>query len=112
MPFTPKPITPAQLTTAAVAYYTAPTNVKVSRVLLVVATNTTATNRTITVHIVPSGGTASATNMVLDGVIVPAHTALPLYEVLNQFVPPGGTLQALSDAGTAVSISGSLLDIT
>lgn len=109
MAFVPKPITSAQLTTSAATYYTAPT-VKASLIRQLVATNTTATNRTVTVYLVPSGGTAGAANELIITRIVPANDSIILWEALNQALATGGTIQALADAGTAVTLSGSVVE--
>ena len=67
--------------------------------------NTTGAVRTATVHIVPSGGAASAANQ-LGIVSLPASPAAPTVcgFLIGHTIPPGGSLQALSDAGAAVAI--------
>lgn len=38
--------------------------------------NTTTTNKTVSIHIVPNGGTAGANNMVMSNVVIPANDTI------------------------------------
>jgi hypothetical protein len=107
----PKPITSAQVAATATTYYTAPTNIRAAKIIQLIATNTTATNRTITVNLVPSAGSAAASNTVIQARIVPAYDSVILYETIGQMLAGGGTLQATADSATAVTLSGSVIEI-
>ncbi len=102
---TVKQLTPtAQLTAAAAVYYTAPANTT-AEIGAATVTNVTATARTVTVSLVPSGGSAGLTNIVVQTRTVPANAAVQLWELIGQKLPPGATIQALADAATAVNLT-------
>lgn len=96
------------LTNAAATYYTA-TNVRTT-VTSLLAVNTTGTARTVTVYIIKSAGSASASNT-----IVSARTVLPgqSLELLdrNKNMESGDFIQALADTGAAVTFHGSGLEV-
>lgn len=93
----------AQLTNAAATYYTAPANT-VTTISAMTLTNTTGTARTATVYLVPNGGTAGATNCILSARTIAAGEAYNVVQAVGQSIPAGATLQALSDAGTALTL--------
>jgi len=101
----PKQLTPtAQLTAAAAIYYTTPASTW-AEIGAATVTNVTGTARTVTVSLVPSGGTAGLTNIVVQTRTVPANAAVQLWEIVGQKLPPGATIQALADAGAAVNLT-------
>lgn len=104
-----KIIAGSQLTVAAATYYTVPANTRV-RIQKLTLTNTTATTRTVTLHLVPSGGSAGVGNTILSARAVPptAITGNPV-EVPEAYhvMEAGDTIQALADAATAVTIQAS-----
>ena len=116
MAYTYKPIVGARLTTAAVIYYLAGGVVGqpgvTSRCETVAFMNDTATDRTVTVHFVPNGGTASSSNMVISARTVKAGETLTFSECIGLTLAPGGTLQCLASANSAITINGTFLDIT
>ena len=81
----------SQLTTVAATYYTA-TNV-ITRIDACAITNTTAGAITATVHLVPSGGTATALNCVLSAQSIAAGGTLIVAGAIGQWVASGGTLR-------------------
>ena len=93
----------SQLTTGAATYYTTPANTR-TKIEACVLTNTSGANRTVTMHLVPSGGSASASNRILSAYTVNAGASYSVDEAINQVLETGGTLQALSDGATAVSL--------
>jgi hypothetical protein len=95
---------PAQLTTSAATYYTA-TSVRMVLKKLT-ATNTTGTSRLVTIYLVVSGGSASATNTIIYQRTVLAGQTVEFYEAENHVLESGDFLQALADAATAVSFMG------
>lgn len=100
-----KQLTPtAQLTAAAAVYYTTPANTW-AEIGAATVTNVTGTARTVTVHLVPSGGAAGATNIVVQTRTVPANAAVQLWEIIGQKLPPGSTIRALASAGAAVNLT-------
>lgn len=107
----PKVITAAQLTTSAATYYTTPTNVTTTISALSLC-NTTAGAVTATVHLVPSGGSASATNMILSARTLAAGESFSVPYAIGQSMAQGGTIQALASANTSISLSGSVYETT
>jgi len=75
-----------------------------------VFTNHTAGAVTLTVYIVPSGGSAAAANKVLDAYSIAAHTAYVSPEVAGVVLNQGDGIHTLASAGTSIgqSISGIL----
>jgi len=94
----------------AVTLYSSPTNLDVGTTIQqFTASNqsTTATAR-YTVHIVPLGGSADATNKVItSNKLNPSGTGCgdieSPAELINALIPKGGTLQVLVDTITTIS---------
>lgn len=93
----------AQLTTSAATYYTVPANT-ITTISACSLTNSTATARTATVYLVPSGGTADATNIILSARTIAAGETYNVAAAIGQTIPAGATIQALAEAGTAITI--------
>lgn len=93
----------AQLTTSAATYYTVPANT-ITTIAACTLTNSTGTARTATVYLVPNGGTAGVTNIILSARTIAAGESYNVAAAIGQSIPAGATIQALSDAGTAVTI--------
>lgn len=93
----------SQLTIAAAVYYTAPVNT-VATISAMSITNTTGTARTVTVHLVPSGGGATASNTVCSARVVSPGETFNVFGAIGQSLAAGGTIQALADAATALTI--------
>lgn len=92
------------LTGAAATYYTAPALTRaVTRSAQL--TNTTAGVVACTVYVVPSGGTAGATNTVISARSIAAGETYNCPELVNQVVETGGTIQALGN-GVTLTVSG------
>ena len=93
----------AQLTTSAATYYTAPASTT-TVIQSVVLTNTTAGAVTATVHLVASGGSATASNMVLSARSLSAGETYLVPGTAGMILATGGTLQALASANTSISL--------
>lgn len=92
------------------AQYTA-VNCK-SRVDKFTATNTSANNVTLSINIVPSGGTASAGNIVLSlRAIAPGET-YTCPEMIGQILESGMFISTLASAASALTIRSSGIEIT
>jgi len=100
----------SQLTTAAVAYYTA-TAVR-ARIDNCSVINTTGGAVTATVHLVPSGGTATASNCILSARSIAAGETYIIPGALGQTIEAGGTLQALAGANTSITLVASGVEST
>lgn len=110
MSYTLVPLTPAQIAATATIYYTVGANKK-ARVLNLTVCNSTGSARTYTIHRVPSGGTASATNMVISARPIAAGETQLVRELIGKVLAAGDTIQALADSASAVSIDGSVAEI-
>lgn len=104
MAITPKRLVAgSQLTASAATYYTAPAGTK-TRIDACALTNTTAGAVTATMHLVASGGTATASNTVLSARSLAAGATLVVPGAVGQWLEAGGTLQALASAGASISL--------
>lgn len=92
----------SQLTTSAVAYYTA-SGAK-AQILAMTLTNTTGGAVTATVHLVPSGGSASASNCILSAKSLAAGASYKVAEAIGQALEDGGSVQALASSGASISL--------
>ncbi|MDH2052535.1 hypothetical protein [Achromobacter marplatensis] len=101
----PVAIPAAQLTTSAAPYYTAPAGTKAT-INNLSLTNTSAAVVTATLHRVPSGGTASASNMILSAFSLPVGSTYVPPQAIGLQLEAGMTLQALASAATSVTIAG------
>lgn len=84
----------SQLTGSAATYYTAPTLTK-TIIKSAQLTNTTAGAVACTVYLVPSAGTAGATNTVISARSIAAGETYNCPELVNAVLEAGGTIQAL-----------------
>jgi len=98
-------ISGSQLTTAAATYYTAAAGEKM-KISMMSLTNSAATAVTATVYLVPSGGTAGVTNLILSARSIPASGGEPyiVRSALGQTIPAGGTIQALASVAASITI--------
>ncbi|UIY58093.1 hypothetical protein [Burkholderia cepacia] len=105
----PKSIPPAQLTTSAVVYYTAPsgTTATVNNLSL---TNTTGTPATVTLYNVPSAGSPTAANEFLAAFSISGGQTYVPPQAIGLQLAPGSTLQALSGTGSAITLMGGVYE--
>ena len=81
--------------------YTAPSNGSGTKVVAFTAANGSATPSTYDLYIVPVGGTADDSNILVSVRSVAIDSTDVPPEVLNQLIPAGGTLQgSVADAST------------
>lgn len=92
-----------QLTASIVTYYSVPDNTS-AKITAFTLCNTTATPRTVDVHLVASGESADASNQVVDSLAIGANSSEILAEAIGQVLETGGTIQMLADAATAISV--------
>jgi len=110
MAFRPASVDGVQIAATATTYYTA-TN-KQSRIDACSLCNTTVSAVTVTIYIVPSGGTAGASNTVLSAYSVAAGETYVVTGAIGQWIEDGGTLQALASSATAVTLLLSVMEYT
>src|SRR5688572_161067 len=94
----------SQLTGSAATYYTAPSLTK-ARIQAAALTNTTGGAVACTVYLVPSGGSAGATNTFISARSIAAGETYPCPELINQVIEAGGTIQALG-LNVTLAVSG------
>lgn len=100
----------SQIAASATTYYTA--GLVKTRIDACVLTNTTAGAVSVTMHLVPSGGTASASNCILSARSVPAGGSLVVPGAIGQWIESGGTLQALASSANSVTLVASGVEYT
>lgn len=97
-------VAPQYLTNAAATYYTAPANttaiVKQAGVY-----NSDTGALTFTLHVIASGGSASAANMIVGARPIGAGETQMIPELLNVTLPAGSFIQALASSASKVSLS-------
>lgn len=101
----------SQLTTSAATYYTAGTGVT-AIIKSMTLTNNSGGAVTATVHIVDTGSTESASNMVIDAKNLADGETYLCPEAINQSISPTGTIRALASANTSISIKASGVEVT
>jgi hypothetical protein len=75
-------------------------------------TNTTAGAVSFSCNLVASGGTAGASNLVLDAKSLAAHETYTCPELVGQTLEAGGFISTLASAATSLTISASGREIT
>jgi len=71
------------------------------------ATNTDSGAHTITVYLVPSGGTAGGSNTITSAYSIAAGTAVELTELKNHVLATGDFISAFADSASKVIIRAS-----
>jgi len=92
-----------QLTGAPVVYYTTPANT-ITTISACTLTNTTGAAVIATMHLVPSGGTPTAANMVLSSRTIAANESYNVGSAIGQTLAAGGTIQALAGAAASITL--------
>ena len=102
----PKPIDVVQVKTTATDVCTARDDADF-HIEHLTASNTTGSAVYVTLYLVPDGGTAGATNIVLYQKAIPAKDWVTLFDSTNMcLLQPGMTLQALCGTDDDVNIFG------
>lgn len=104
MALTLKKLVPgSELTASAATYYTCPTGTR-AKITHATATNHHASNGiTMTVYLVPVGGSADDNTMVIDAMPVGPKETLTLSEIIGHVLEAGGTIQALAGSASEVA---------
>lgn len=111
MAITPKRLAGGTLTNATATYYTAPTGAK-SRIDAFAICNYSGAPQTFSLYLVPSGGSADNTNIVIQNRSVAAGAAGRILEAIGQWLEAGGTIQMVASAGSALTITASGIEQT
>jgi len=107
-------IDPQALATSAVTVYTVGTAMIAKSVAISVFNGNASTNRTVTVHKVPSGGSADSTNIITKKVIVftDGQDSVILDEVSVQTMDAGDFIAIAQDVGTDCIASGGATEVS
>lgn len=103
-------VAPKQIENAQTTQYTA----TAARALIdkATVTNTDTVNRTFSVNLVQSGGTASNANLIIDDrTVVPGETYL-CPELIGQTLDPGAFISTIASAAAALTLRVSGREIT
>lgn len=92
------------LYTAPAASANVPSPYSTAVITEIVLCNTTGSQATISIYVVPSGGTASAANAILYNLPVTANDTKYLSGIATQ-IPPGGTLQGSQGTAGAITVT-------
>jgi hypothetical protein len=65
----------------------------------------------VTLYLVPSGGSAGATNTIISARTIAAGEDYVSPEAAGQVIETGGTIQALAGSGTSITIIASGVEI-
>lgn len=76
------------------------------------ATNTSAANVTLSVNLVPSAGSASTANLVIQARAIAPGETYTFPGLVGQTLEPGGFISTLASAATSLTISASGREIT
>lgn len=100
------------LATSDATIYTSPANT-VSIIKQMSLTNFGAAAVTVTIHLVPSGGSAATSNVLCNGVVISAGgQAIVIYGAINHVLQAGDAVVAKSDTATSVNIIVSGFQVT
>ena len=95
-------LTPAALTASTATYYTCPVNTR-ARILKVTVANVDTATRAFIGYLVPSGGSAGATNNVTPSQTIVVNEARDIFEMEGQSLEANGTVQGKVDAITTTA---------
>lgn len=76
------------------------------------ATNTDSNARTLSVHLVPSGGSADATNIVTSELSIAAGASVDLPEMKNHVLEPGDFIAAVGEVASKIVVRASGREVT
>lgn len=96
----------SQVAATATTYYTCPANTKCV-ISAISFCNTTANAITVTLYLVASGGSASASNTITSARTLGPGETWSCPDVVNQVIEASGFIQALASSATSVTIIGS-----
>lgn len=111
MAITPKRLAGGTLTNATATYYTAGTGTK-TRIDAFSIVNYSGSAATFTLYLVPTGGSADNTNIVIKDRSVAAAASGRLLEGIGQWLDAGGTIQMVASVNSALTITASGIEQT
>ena len=111
--YTPTPLAdPAQLPTGgAGTLYTVPA-LTVAKVTCIILVNDTTSAVTATIYLVPSGGTADDTNILLKNAAIPTDGTPLIFEFVEKYIEASATIQGEASAANQVTYHLSGVELT
>ncbi len=97
--------------TSATVAYTSPANGKGTRITSLTAFNVNVATQSYKVYIVSSAAAASPSDTIVSQALTPDESETPI-EIINQFVPAGGTIQIEGSAASAIAFRASGIEFT
>lgn len=101
----------SQITASLATYYTVGASTR-AQIQAMTVTNTNASARTVSIHLVPSGGTADATNIVLSAKSLAQNESYKVIEAIGQWLEAGGFISAVASAATSIDLVASGIETT
>ena len=109
----PKPFTEStQLTNSAATQYTSPANVVSIVKKLTLCNTSSTTGYMVTIYVVASGGSAGATNLLINARVIGPLQTLDVSEAVNQILNGGDFISAFADTAAEVNIRISGVQVT
>lgn len=105
------PVPAVQLGTSATSLYVCPANAQSARLNKITFTNTSGTNRTVTLYVKRGSETLSDKHLIVSAQNVVAGLSLVPTEVNGLILNAGDSLYALASAATAISPAGNILEV-
>jgi predicted phage tail protein len=102
---------PVQISGATTTQYTTPLGTK-TIIDKATVTNTDVASRAFSVHLVPSGGTASNSNLLINTRAVAVGETYMCPELIGQILTNGDFLQTFASAGAALTLRISGREVT
>lgn len=110
--YTPLPLfDPVQLGTGIATLYTVPA-VTVTKLATIILVNDTTSAVTATLHLVPSGGSADDTNILMKAAAIPVDGTPFVFEFNEHYLEAAGTIQAKASTADQVTVHGSGVELT
>lgn len=100
-----------QLPNAAASLYPSPAKVTTVIKKLTLTNTDAAAGHTVTIYLVPSGGAAGATNILIDARTIGPLQTEDVTEAVNQVLASGGFIAAFADIAGEVTIRASGVQI-
>lgn len=111
MALTPKQLAGGTLTASAAVYYTVPAGAK-TRIDAFSVANFSASPATFSIWLVPTGGSALTSNILISARSIAAGASARVPEAINQWMAGGGTIQVSASTGAAITITASGVEQT
>lgn len=88
--------------TALTPVYTVPVS-SAAKIATAVLTNVTASAVTVSVSVVPSGGTLDGTRVIVSAFLLAANDSTNLFELAGALLDAGAVISVIASAGAAVN---------